>query len=391
MILLGLQTVMQVGTNVLAHMQDSVNGNCTVLKFWPKGVSFDEALKDITVDDNIKRIFKQRKSKYPTRDIYMSTDEYDHEVTGQNMVNLAINHIELGNTVVEEAYYMTEIQLRRVVERTAKDEVGQLSDGDEIMVKDGERISKFSKQDMGLGKDVYAEDGGAPLILKNIYLIYDKYVGQESVFPLKNGAPRIMTKYKDLTPTSFNRSMQLERKISRVLKPWTGRGKRRLQVIRGFIQGTPVVERCGLPLCISRLVIAPKFAPRQVKDDPDHGFRVCVNALINKCLKPYASTIPLATDEIKKLEGFKYYLQADGFSAYWWIPVCLRGEQTSSNGISYTKRDLLLDAPYDGAAPSSAVQQTAYLEALDEYIDYNEYGNLCKCLVDEHGNRLRER
>jgi hypothetical protein len=43
-------------------------------------------------------------------------------------------------------------------------------------------------------------------------------------------------------------------------------------------------------LCISRLVLAPKFAPGQVKDDPDHGFRVCVNALINKCLKPYAST-----------------------------------------------------------------------------------------------------
>ncbi len=53
-----------------------------------------------------------------------------------------------------------------------------------------------------------------------------------------------------------------------------------------------------------------------MKDDPDHGFRVCVNALINKCLKPYTSTVPLATDEIKKLYGFNYYLQVDGFSAY---------------------------------------------------------------------------
>ncbi len=67
---------------------------------------------------------------------------------------------------------------------------------------------------------------------------------------------------------------------------------------------------------------APKFAPGQMKDDPDHGFRVCVNALINKCLKPYASTVPLATDEIKKLHGYSYYLQIDGFSAYWSIPVC---------------------------------------------------------------------
>jgi hypothetical protein len=55
--------------------------------------------------------------------------------------------------------------------------------------------------------------------------------------------------------------------------------------------------------------MAPKFAPGQVKDDPDHRFRVCVNALIIMCLKPNASTIPLATDEIKKLEGYKYYLQ----------------------------------------------------------------------------------
>ena len=161
---------------------------------------------------------------------------------------------------------------------------------------------------------------------------------------------------------------------------WTGKTAT-AQVIRGFIQGTPVVERCGLPLCISRLVIAPKFAPGQVKDDPDHGFRVCVNALINKCLKPYASTIPLATDEIKKLEGFRYYLQADGFSAYWSIPVCEESKRLTAfhtpDGIYCWTRLMM------GATPSSAVQQTAYLEALDEYIDYDEHGNLRKCLVDE--------
>ena len=68
---------------------------------------------------------------------------------------------------------------------------------------------------------------------------------------------------------------------------WTGK-KATAQVIRGFVQSTPVVEPCALPRCISRLVIAPKYAPGQMKDDPDHGFRVCVNALINKCLKPGA-------------------------------------------------------------------------------------------------------
>ena len=44
-----------------------------------------------------------------------------------------------------------------------------------------------------------------------------------------------------------------------------------------------------------------------------------------------------------------------------------------------------------GAKPSSAVQQSAYLEALDQYIDYDEHGNLRKCLLDENDDRLRDK
>jgi hypothetical protein len=44
-----------------------------------------------------------------------------------------------------------------------------------------------------------------------------------------------------------------------------------------------------------------------------------------------------------------------------------------------------------GAKPSSAVQQSAYLEALDQYIDYDEHGKLRKYLLDEKGNRLRDK
>jgi hypothetical protein len=130
------------------------------------------------------------------------------------------------------------------------------------------------------------------------------------------------------------------------------------------------------------LVIAPKFAPGQEKSDPDHGFRVCVNALVNKCLKPYGSTIPLAVDEIKKLHGYKYYLGVDGFSAYWSIPVCEVTAFHTPDGIYYWNRLMM------GATPSSAVQQTAYLEALDEYIDYDEHGNLRACLLAPDGSRL---
>jgi hypothetical protein len=126
-----------------------------------------------------------------------------------------------------------------------------------------------------------------------------------------------------------------------------------------------------------------------MKDDPDHGFKVCVNALINKCLKPYASTVPLATDEIKKLHGFNYYLQVDGFSAYWSIPVCEESKRLTAfhtpDGIFCWNRLMM------GAIPSSAVQQTAYLEALDQYIDYDEHDNLRQCLLDSNGERLKDK
>jgi hypothetical protein len=37
-----------------------------------------------------------------------------------------------------------------------------------------------------------------------------------------------------------------------------------------------------------------------------------------------------------------------------------------------------------GAKPSLAVQQSTYLEALDQYIDYDWDGNVRKCLLDKH-------
>jgi hypothetical protein len=164
-----------------------------MLAFWPLGKSFDEPVKELSLQDNIKRVFRMRTPINP-RDVYISTSEYD-EVTELDLVNLAINHIETGSTIMEEAY-MTEIQLR-IVDRTSQEEGKQLSDGDEVMTKDGVTISKFSKEVMGLGKDVYEEEGTAPIILKKVYILYDKYVGPDSVFPVSNGALSILTKFKD--------------------------------------------------------------------------------------------------------------------------------------------------------------------------------------------------
>jgi hypothetical protein len=41
-----------------------------------------------------------------------------------------------------------------------------------------------------------------------------------------------------------------------------------------------------------------------------------MNAIINDCLKPVASTLPLATDEIKKIHGYKFFIKADAMHAH---------------------------------------------------------------------------
>ena len=93
------------------------------------------------------------------------------------------------------------------------------------------------------------------------------------------------------------------------------------KVLEHFVRATPVVERCDDPRCISRLVIVPKLDPGMPKSSPPTSCRVTMNAIINDCLKPVASTLPLATDEIKKLHGFKYFIKADAMHAHWSIPL----------------------------------------------------------------------
>ena len=279
---------------------------------------------------------------------------------------------------------MTEIQLRRIVDRVALNKSEAVTDGDETMVKNGVTISKFSKESIHLGDSVLEE------IKRIIFDTHDKCVGQDGVFPTRNGAPKIMTKFIN-NPYSYELLDEYKNGTKKLpsVKAMDWHGKTaNAYVIRSFAQATPVVEPCPNPRCISRLVIVPKYAPGQAKDDPDHGFRVCVNALVNKCLKPDASTIPLAVDEIKKLSNKKYFLQADGANAYWSIPVCEESKRLTAfhtpDGI-YCWNMLLM-----GAKPSSAVQQSAYLEALDQYIDYKEDGTLRDCLTDENGVRLKD-
>ncbi len=62
---------------------------------------------------------KKTPASTPARDLYLNTDNFE-EVEKCQLTNLLINHIEIGTTVLEEAY-MTEIQLRRILDRTGSD------------------------------------------------------------------------------------------------------------------------------------------------------------------------------------------------------------------------------------------------------------------------------
>ncbi len=151
-----------------------------------------------------------------------------------------------------------------------------------------------------------------------------KYVDAHSVFPEKNGAPRILEQFKDKPYTlelhdQYTQGNRLKglptiRAAHYQVKPAT------CKVLEHFVRTTPVVEKCDYPRCFSRLVIVPKRDPGTPKDSPPTSYRVTMDALINDCLKPVANTLPLATDEIKKLHGYKYFIKLDAMHAFWPFP-----------------------------------------------------------------------
>ncbi len=65
------------------------------------------------------------------------------------------------------------------------------TDGDEIMEKRGENISKFSKEALEIGATV------DEIILEKVRKVFDLNIGDDAIFRMKYGAPKIMTKFKD--------------------------------------------------------------------------------------------------------------------------------------------------------------------------------------------------
>jgi hypothetical protein len=148
-LLLSLQSVIEASINITHHMNMSIKGQCGPLMFWPDNKSLDyQICKDITAIDLKPTLLRRsRQHIHETLDFNesdgpMEWEELDKE---EELVNVAIQLLEVPDMIIEEVY-MTEIQLRRIVDRTAKEQQAHQSDGDDTMTKNAQTISKFSKE-----------------------------------------------------------------------------------------------------------------------------------------------------------------------------------------------------------------------------------------------------
>ncbi len=102
-----------------------------------------------------------------------------------------------------------------------------------------------------------------------------------------------------------------------------------------------------------------------------------MDALVNNCLKPVASTLPLATGEIKKLHGKRYFFKLD---AFWAIPLDEKSKQLmafqTDEGVFAWIR-LTMEC-----RPVSQIQQTAYHNAMDKYLP-TEYRHRIAMFADD--------
>ena len=84
---------------------------------------------------------------------------------------------------------MTEIQLQAILD--TQGDPSQDINLDMMTTRDGRRISKFSLEAMTIGEEVDSA------LTKLFHNFNQDYVGNDSVFPLESGAPKILTAFRE--------------------------------------------------------------------------------------------------------------------------------------------------------------------------------------------------
>ncbi len=169
-LLLGLRTIVDADIDIRYHIKLSVEGISRMVRFIEQESALSGELYHVELSDN-NIVDTKLSGLEAATELYRATDLYEH---------------------YENVALMTEIQLKNIVERLKSDEKETKTDGDETMVKNGVIISKFSFEALGLGSDVDEDH-----IKSKIYSRFVQWTGDDSVFPTRNGSPKILTKFVD--------------------------------------------------------------------------------------------------------------------------------------------------------------------------------------------------
>ncbi len=121
---------------------------------------------------------------------------------------------------------------------------------------DGDPVSKYSIKAIRISKKISAQ------AREEFKWFNTEHVGEDSVLPTKNSAPKILEqfKYKHYT-LEFHDEFTTGNnpKLLPTIKAMHNHGKlATCKVLEHFVSTTPVVEKCDDPRCFSRLVIVPK-------------------------------------------------------------------------------------------------------------------------------------
>ena len=162
LLLLGMSAIKLSGIDINYHIDESFEGRPSALRFKQKS-------KHSKVTHGRVECYEYRIEKENTSpcDIYRNSDNYRNTTL----------YDEHDNKVL-----MTEIQLKNIVDRLGKETVTG-TDGDEFTIKDGIKVSKFSKEAMEIGFDVTES------LKAKVHEQFTSYVGEDSVFPTRNGSP----------------------------------------------------------------------------------------------------------------------------------------------------------------------------------------------------------
>ncbi len=127
LLLLSMSAIKLSGVDINFHIDESFEGRSAHLKFKDKSSRIEEAFCRAET-----YYYKTSKENITPCDVYRNTTLYD----------------KAGGIVL-----MTEIQLKNIVDRMGKESTTG-TDGDEFTIKDGMKVSKFSKEAMEIGFDV---------------------------------------------------------------------------------------------------------------------------------------------------------------------------------------------------------------------------------------------